>query len=435
MKSHSMFQIILLAIFGALGAAGVMIFALAVGGNQSATDIGKVVLWGTFDKTAFGAAFEKAMAVHPELQQVTYVHKDESTYEQALSEALAQSAGPDLFILRSDYAIKDAPKIQPLTSDQLTPIDFQGFFAEGANVYVGPQGVFAVPFLIDPMVLYWNRDILSGAGYAEPPKYWEDVVDMASRLTVRDPGGSIKTAAIALGTYQNIGNAKSDLSLLLLQKGVKIVRQQQTGALAPALSSQGAAAGAPHSSAEALAFYTSFADPSQNNYSWSGAMQDARTSFAAGDVALYIGFASEASLITAMNPNLNFAIADMPQFKNAKSSANFGRVYAFAVPRVAKNQRGAYMAAQFLDEASTTAIFARALGIASARRSVLSLPSQGYGTLFNRMAILARTWPDPDPAQTDGLFRAMIEGTVSGASSVDQSIERGDQQMAQIIGQ
>lgn len=435
MKNHSFFQIILLAVFGSLGVAGVLVFALAVGGNQGGDSVGNVVIWGTLDKNAFNAVLEKTIQIHPELQQVTYVQKDETTYAQSLSEALAQNAGPDIFILRSDQAVKDEPKIVSFAYDQFSEVEFQSLFVEAANAYLGPSGVMAVPFLMDPMVLYWNRDILSSAGYAQPPKYWEDVLDMAPKMVVRDQNGAIKTAAIALGTYQNIENAKADLGLLFLQKGVKITQRVQSGTLAAALSSEGGEVGAGQPAPDALAFYTGFADPSQAWYSWNGGMQSARSVFAAGDAALYVGYASEFPLITTMNPNLNFALADIPQFKDAPRTVDFGRVYAYAVPRVASNQRGAFMAAQFLGEGTTTAAFANTFGLSSVRRAILALPSQGYASLFNRMAIITRTWPDPDPAKTDGLFRAMIEGTVSGASSIQQSISRGNQQMQQIIGQ
>ncbi len=434
MNNHSLFQIILLAVFGSLAVAGVLIFAFAVGGNQKGTSIGKVVIWGTLDKTAVNNVLDKAGAANSDLQQVTYVQKDPSTYEQDISDALAQGTAPDMFILSSDYAAKDEPKIYSLAYAQTSAVTFQNIFVEAANAYLGPNGIEGFPFLMDPLVLYWNRDLLSGAGYSEPPKYWEDIEDMTEKITVRDGSGAITTATIALGTYQNIENAKATLSAILLQKGVSITAYSTGGKLVPALSAQSTGS-AKQPAADALAFYTSFADPSQNFYTWNGAMHSARSAFAAGDVALYIGYASEASLIVAMNPNLNFAMSDMPQFKGAPRPVDFARVYAFAVPRVAANINGALLAAQLLDSATTSGAFSSALGIPSVRRDTLALPAQGYGILFNRMAIISRTWADPDPVQTNDLFRGMIENTISGASTITQSIERGDQQMRQIISQ
>jgi hypothetical protein len=75
-----------------------------------------------------------------------------------------------------------------------------------------------------------------------------------------------------------------------------------------------------------------------------------------------------------------------------------------------------------------------ALGIPSARRDVLSQNAQGDDDLFNKQAIIARTWVDPDPAKTDEIFRGMIETTTSGAALVTEAVTRADQEMAHILG-
>ncbi|HWP61043.1 MAG TPA: hypothetical protein VN495_00360, partial [Candidatus Paceibacterota bacterium] len=260
---------------------------------------------------------------------------------------------------------------------------------------------------------------------------WNQIPAMAPAITQKDETGGIQKSLIAFGTYQNIDNAKDTLAALFLQMGLPLVTRSSAGILSGALSNGTAQAAQPGVSA--LSFYTQFSDPSQSAYSWNGALQHARAAFAAGDVALYVGFASEAPAIMNMNPNLNFAIAPLPQFAGTAAAADFGRTYAFAIPRVATNQQGALTAIQFLDAATTTGAFARAFGMASARRDELSLPASGYASLFNKMAILSRSWDDPDPAQTNPLFQAMIENTLSGANSVSQALQNGAAQLMQII--
>ncbi len=429
-----MFQIILLAVFGALAVAGVMVFAFAVGGDRDANTIGKVVIWGTFDKAAFNTVLEQAMQANPDLQQVSYVHKDSASYEQDLLNALAQKTGPDMFILRSDYAVKNEPKISSTPYDQISQVEFQTAFVDATDVYLGPRGVIGIPFAIDPLVLYWNKDLLGSAGYALPPQTWDEVQDVVQKVTVRDSSGQIKISGIALGTYQNIEDAKAILSALIGQKGVSITARGSTGLLTSALASSNTAK-TKQPAVEALGFYTQFADPSHTLYSWDGAKQNARAAFAAGDVALYLGFASEAPLIVSMNPNLNGGIAAFPQFTDAQRKSDFGHAYAFAVPIASSNPHGALVVAELLVSATTSTAFAHALGIAPAGRDALALPASGHSALYNKMAIITHIWSDPDPIQTDNLFRAMIEGTISGAASVAQAIQNGDQQMAQIIGQ
>jgi len=76
-----------------------------------------------------------------------------------------------------------------------------------------------------------------------------------------------------------------------------------------------------------------------------------------------------------------------------------------------------------------------ALGIPSARRDVLAERAADENELFKREAIIARSWIDPDPEKTNGIFRAMIESVTSGAARYAEAIGRADQEMAQIIGQ
>ncbi|HWP61016.1 MAG TPA: hypothetical protein VN495_00220, partial [Candidatus Paceibacterota bacterium] len=90
MKHHSLFQIILLCVFGAIAVAGVLVFSLAIGGGGSGASIGKVVIWGTLDKTAFDAVLQEVFQANPDMQGVSYVQKDAATYQSQLADALAQ---------------------------------------------------------------------------------------------------------------------------------------------------------------------------------------------------------------------------------------------------------------------------------------------------------------------------------------------------------
>src|SRR3989344_6802553 len=103
MKGLSVFQIVLIATFGAIAIAAVLIFAFAVGGNTTNT-VGQVEVWGTLDQTAFNTVIRQALENDTRLSQVTYVQKSPDTYTYDLTNALAEGQGPDLFLLRQDDA-------------------------------------------------------------------------------------------------------------------------------------------------------------------------------------------------------------------------------------------------------------------------------------------------------------------------------------------
>jgi hypothetical protein len=255
---------------------------------------------------------------------------------------------------------------------------------------------------------------------------------MARRITVRSASGSLSKSAIDFGEYDNVPNAKSILSLLIMQAGGQVTTKSTEGKLIPAILPK--AAGAVQSTLSALRFYTEFSDPSKEDYTWSKGFVDAQQSFAVGDLALYIGHASEAPLLSRMNPNLNYAIAPVPQIRGASAAIDTGYVYGFAVPRAAKNPAGALTVAALLSGPAVSKPLSIALGIPSARRDILSQPAQGNDDLFNKQAIISRNWTDPDPVKTEDIFRAMIEDTVSGAALITEAVQHADQQLAHILG-
>ena len=435
MKSLSVFQAVLLAVFGALAVSGILVFAIFVGGGGGGT-VGPITIWGTLNANAFAVVIRQSAENDPRLAQVTYVEKDPTTYESELTDALASGQGPDLFLLRQDYATKDAGRIQVIPKNILPDADearFKDTFIEAASVYAGTTGILGIPLVADPLVMYWNRDMFSSAGYARPPQIWGELNGIAQKIVKRNDAGTIEKAAVAFGEYANVDNAKDILSMLILQAGGRITMKDTTGRLVPAL---GARTGEPAQATEsALRFYTEFADPSKTSYSWNRALPDSRAAFASGDLALYFGYASEGAQILRANPNLNFAVAPMPQATNVDRATDGARVYALAVTRTSKNPQGAITVAALLASAGVSQPLSIALGIPSARRDVLSLPAEGNDDLFNKQAIIARSWVDPDPEKTNDVFRAMIESVTTGRSRLSEAVQRADQEIAEIIGQ
>ncbi|MEK7509400.1 MAG: extracellular solute-binding protein [Patescibacteria group bacterium] len=426
----SSFQIILLSVFGTFAVAGVLIFAFLVGTNTGAT-IGEVVIWGTFDDTALSTVLRQLSETDGRLRQVTYVQKDPETYSVGLANALASGTGPDLFVLRQDETITEASKIAPIDLGQLSKEQFQALWVEGADPFWGSAGALGIPFVVDPFVLYWNRDMFATAGVATPPQYWDELFAIVRAITKRDDAGTIQKSAIALGEYANVNHAKGIVSTLIMQAGGRITGRDGAGSLVPALAARVGETSQPSESA--LRFYTQFANPSGTNYSWNRGLPESRVAFAQGDVALYIGPVSEEPLIRRLNPNLNFAIAtSVPQIRGSDRYVDGGYAYAFAVPRASKNPGGAFTAAYLLAAPGGSQLLALALGQVSARRDILAAPAQGNDAVFKKMALLLRTWEDPNARETERIFRDMIESVTSGAAQALEAVQRAEQAMRQL---
>ncbi|HEX9124474.1 MAG TPA: extracellular solute-binding protein [Actinomycetota bacterium] len=82
-------------------------------------------------------------------------------------------------------------------------MDLGSVFPSAALKYTSYQGVQCTfPLLTDAYGLYYNKDMLDAAGYTEPPKTLSEFTDMAKKLTVFDPDGSIKVAGfMPLSTF------------------------------------------------------------------------------------------------------------------------------------------------------------------------------------------------------------------------------------------
>lgn len=431
-QKRSIFQIVLLAIFGALAVAAVLIFSLAVGGqNQSST--GPVRIWGTLDASVFNQVIREASENLPQLAQVAYEQKDPDTYVADITNALASGQGPDLFLIRQDQAYLQAPKLVPIPEETINSSQFEDTFVEAASPFASASGILAFPLAVDPLVLYWNRDMLSTAGYAKPPAHWDEIYDMSQKITRRNDAGVILKSTIGFGEYRNVNNAKNILSMLIMQVGGSITaREEAAGRIVSTLGARSGESG--NASMTALRFFTEFADPSTEWYTWNRSLPETRQAFAAGDLALYIGLASEGPLIARMNPNLNFAAAPIPQIRNATRAVDTGFVYGFAIPRTSQNPGGALTVAFTLSSAELSKTISEQLSMSSARRDILAQPAQGTQDLFNKQAIITRSWVDPDPAKTDAVFRSMVENTTSGAVLLPEAVSRADQEMSQIFG-
>ena len=429
----SVFQVILLASFGALAISGMLIFALFVGGGKGNT-VGPITIWGTLEPNAFAIVLRQASENDPRLSQVTYVQKDPATYQQGLTEALASGQGPDLFLLKQDQTVRDTGKVITVPYSFLSEAQFRDTFVEAANPYLIPDGVLAIPLVVDPLVLYWNRDILAGAGFAKPPQYWEDLSTFAQVVTKKDESGGIVRSAISFGEYANVDHAKDIMSLLIHQAGGLITQQDNTGRLVPALMLR-TAGSASQATESALRFYTEFADPSKAHYSWNRSLPNSRAEFVAGDLALYLGYASEATSLSRANPNLNFGATSTPQSRATSRFTNAARIYALAVTRTSRNPSGAMTVAALMADTAFSRALSIALGIPSANRNVLAETFEGENVLAEGQALIARSWVDPDPQKTNAMFRGMIESVTTGSARITEAVGRANQELAQIIGQ
>lgn len=422
MQNLRPFQIIVMAVFGLIALAGIALFASFKGFSSGVPQVGTVSIWGTLPASGMNAALGDYRQAHPEFAKVTYTERPQATFDQDLAEAIASGKGPDLIVISQEDLSAAQSKLGFIPSSTISERDFRTSYLPIGELYLAQGGSYAVPFLVDPLVLYYNRPILASAGATRPPATWEAVTGLAGTVNREGAGEIVSRSLIALGTYENIDNARAILSLLFLQAGYQITTRTSTGIVSDLDSVKGTNLGV-RPTESALNFYTEFANPAKTVYSWNRSLPQSRDAFGAGDLALYLGFASERKGIAAASPNVDFDMAPVPSPGTSATRVTYGRAYAFAVPRSSANMEGAMRVARSLTDATSVSAFARALGMAPANRAALT-PLKGdlYEPVFYPEALVARGWLSPAPTDTDTIFATMIRNVASGRESVGNAI-------------
>ena len=188
MSNMSTFKIIVTAIFALCFVAGIAIFALSKSSSSEQTY--DLTVWGTVSSDTFLASYNNSSLKTNKQMKVNYVKKDPSTFDADFVEALAEGKGPDLVILRDDSIYKQRNKLFVIPYQNYSVRDFKDRFIQEGELFLAQDGVVAVPFIVDPMVMYWNRDMFSNAQIPQPPQYWDQVAPIIDKITRRDSSGN-----------------------------------------------------------------------------------------------------------------------------------------------------------------------------------------------------------------------------------------------------
>ncbi|KKW43771.1 MAG: Extracellular solute-binding protein family 1 [Parcubacteria group bacterium GW2011_GWB1_57_6] len=429
----SLFQGILLGVFGLGALIGLFVFA-TYSSNGGRDAVGSVVVWGTLPKDDMRAMFIAVAQTNSVLKDVSYEQKEPATLPSELASAIATGAAPDLVLASQEVLFALTKFITPIGFDTLPPRAFTSTFVQGTEIFTGPDGYYGIPFLVDPLVLFYNRSILSSNGIAKPPATWEAMTGLVPNVAILTPARQITRGLIALGTYGNVHDARGILSALFLQAGAPLSSYSASGAPIADLGSM-ASEGVPPGQA-VLGFYTQFADPSKVSYTWNGSLSDSRQMFLVGDLALYLGYSSEARYLRSANPNLNFDVAPLPQPATAATKKAYGLMYAFMIPRGAKNAAGAYQAAAILSNSTEQVVAADAAGLTPAVLDVLAtMPVDPAKAVSYAEALYTEGWLSPAPLDTDAVFSSMIGNVISGRSTPEAALVSAERSLGALLSQ
>ncbi|MDD5172749.1 MAG: extracellular solute-binding protein [Patescibacteria group bacterium] len=406
-----------------------------------------LVYWRPQDgQDAFSAILQSFRALYPHIS-ITYQQIRPEEYEQALLEAWAEDQGPDIFAIPNTWLGKYQTKILPLSLlDELTigrqittgtikkeqkiieekkkaPSlrDLRETFVETISKdLVIDDKIYGLPLSLDILSLYYNQDILNSAGIIEAPKNWQDFVNDVHTITIQDNQGDFLRSGAAMGSSKNVENLTDILSLLMMQNGTAMADYTR-GAIfnQPLIDDPNYFPGK-----EALKFYTSFADPYQEIYTWHDQMPNSLESFIQGKVAFIFGYSDYLSLIKQQAPKLNFDIAPVPQISASLKEINYARYWLETISKKTQHPQEAWVFLLYATQAQNAQTFIERTKKPTAHRALIEKQLEDFDLApFVKGVLTAQTWyRGKNYSLVEESFRQMVAEVFSGEKTIDKAI-------------
>jgi ABC-type glycerol-3-phosphate transport system substrate-binding protein len=396
--------------------------------NDGLPVVGTITIWGTLPEAAFKSLLQDFSKVNEQYNRVSYRSIEPASFSNELVNALADGVGPDMILLSSEQLVETRKKIKPVSFESFPKRDIASLYVDGAAIFALSDGLYAYPLALDPLVMYWNKDLLATANLLEAPKTWESLVNQYTPiLTKRASDRTIERSAVALGEYGNVQNSFGIISTLLLQSGSYTVTNPQEGEYLVALNtSQNPEIQPLRVTAD---FYTRFSRPDNTLYSWNRSFSSDKDRFVSGDLAIYFGYGSEGPELERLNPNLNFDIAEIPQGATATIRRTYAQFYGLAALKTSDNLPGVSLVLKDLSQQTVIDRFARDYHMVPALRSSVAVGSNDlYGRITYKSASVAYGWLNPNRPGTDAAFltmtRDITENRADVSSAITDAIER-----------
>lgn len=385
--------------------------------------------WGVFDtRASFERTIREFQGLYPNVK-IQYTQLNYEDYERALIDKLAAGQGPDILMIHNTWLPKHGDKLMPLdeswrdVNDKplMTMRDFGSTFVDVAAEDLVLNGrIYSLPLYVDTLALYYNKDLLNGAGLTRPPVTWDDFNTAVEKLTRLDSSGNIVQSGAAIGTARNINRSTDILMSLMIQSGVQMTNPENTSAtFTRSVDNQ-------RIGEIALQYYTDFTKPEKRTYSWNDAQHYSIDAFAEGATAMMFNYSHQIPLLRAKSPRLNFSVAPIPQLSSS-DPRTFPNYWAPAVTSSSLHPKESWQFISFLASKDQAAIYLGETNRPAARRDLIDLqrsdPELG---VFAEQALAAKSWFQVDNVATEGIFADMIEDVNFGRLSVRDALKNAE---------
>ena len=426
--------------------------------------------WRVFDEeddfTEIIAAYN---AIHPNIN-IEYRKFRYSEYEKELIEAFATDRGPDIFSIQSSWVkeyqnkglitplpdqifmvypvlhegLKDQYEYVKTTTRSITPEQLKDHFVDAVyDDVVNPNNdedsnvirnhIWALPLSLDTMVMYYNKDLFNNAGISVASEYWDRKFQQdVKKLTKQNNKGEIIQSGVALGGSDNIERSVDLLSALMLQNGAEMMTGNEITfhTFPPSMRDR-----AYNPGLDALRFYTDFANPAKEVYSWNSTLPSSLDLFIQGKLAMMFGYSYHLSQIQGKAPKLNFSVSSLPQIENNPQTINIANYWVETVSNKSGYSEEAWDFVQFMAKKDNVTKFLNKTKRPTALRALVDEQSvDPVIGVFAKQVLTAKSWYQGNDAKAmETIMKEMVDDSNSGLVEIEDSILQAARKVQQTI--
>jgi ABC-type glycerol-3-phosphate transport system substrate-binding protein len=264
------------------------------------------------------------------------------------------------------------------------------------NDLVEGDNVYGVPLNMDTLAMYYDRTKIS-----TPPKTWAELADVAKRFTTKS-GNTVTRSVVAMGDNTSVNYDLDILQILMLQNGT-----QMTDAKTNIASWNLTKSGTTPPGTLATDFYTSFARPDKETYTWNSTLGRSLDALKQGKTMIAFGYYGDSALVDS-----RIAVAPLPQVDTTKPQT-YGRYLVASVTKQATTDKVEEAAWKFIalfanpdvaeDYATTTQTIPARIDVA--KRITPAASTQ----VFLDQVDEATNWQKKEVAEADNAFDEALD--------------------------
>jgi len=356
--------------------------------------------WRVWDDSSDFAPLIKAYKNNHTYVNINYKKVRYEDLRDELIDAWSRDKGPDIFSIPvstlGEFIADDRIDVMPSSTDMIyvtvineekgeklyekkvnkmiTSKDIQLNYIDTVYENVVRKGeIYGVPLSVDTLVLYYNRDILNNVRIPNPPVTWSQFKEDVKKITLLDRSGNIIQSGTSLGLVDNIENSFDIVSLLMMQNGSPMNCGDSFCVGGSLEDGEESSPGM-----DAIVFYTDFANPVKQVYSWNEDMPSAVEAFAEGKVAFFLGYSYHKEQIEALNPSLNFFVTKVPQIDGSSLNINYADYWVEVVSRKSNHKNEAWDFINFISKDDNLIKYLNNTEKPTAKRSLIQTQYENY---------------------------------------------------------